>query len=130
MAAQSRNIVVGYDGSTASQRALDRAADLAGYGSTLSVVRVRRAGEPADAALEEARERLLTRQVQARYLEPCGEPAREIVAAAQALDADLVVVGRRSAIKRALLGSVSAGVVRAAPCDVLIVAGNRQATPR
>jgi nucleotide-binding universal stress UspA family protein len=123
MAAQPRRIVVGYDGSDASQRALDTAADLAGFGSTLAVVSVRRAGRAEHTTADRAREHLLKRQVQARYLEPCGEPAQEILATARALDADLVVVGRRGALRRALLGSVSAAVVRRAPCDVLVVSG-------
>ena len=40
MAARARKIMVGYDGSDASTRALDVAADLVGYGSTLAVVTV------------------------------------------------------------------------------------------
>jgi nucleotide-binding universal stress UspA family protein len=121
MPGRPRQIIVGYDGSEASQRALDAAADLVGYGSSLAVVHVRRAGSPTRVTLELAREHLLGRQLTARYLEPCGHPAKEIVEAARAVRADLVVVGRRNALKRALLGSVSAGVVRRAPCDVLVV---------
>jgi nucleotide-binding universal stress UspA family protein len=123
MAAQARKIVVGYDDSESAQRALDRAADLAGYGSTLTVVSVAPAGQGYEAGpLERARERLLGRHVTATYLQPVGEPADELVGAAQELDADLVVVGRRSrSLSRLVLGSVSAGVARQAPCDVLIV---------
>jgi len=40
MAAQPRRIVVGFDGSDAAWRALDVAAGLTGYGSTLAVVSV------------------------------------------------------------------------------------------
>jgi len=43
MAGQPRQILVRFDGSEASQRALDVAADLVGYGSSLAVVVVRRA---------------------------------------------------------------------------------------
>ena len=58
----------------------------------------------------------------ASYLQPVGEPAAELVDAARELDADLVVLGRRSrSLRRAVLGSVSAKVVRNAPCDVLVV---------
>jgi nucleotide-binding universal stress UspA family protein len=123
MAARARNILVGYDGSEAAVRALDAAADLAGYGSTLAVVSVgreRRPGGPRP--LADARERLLRRQVTARYLEPVGDPAATLVETAYELEADLVVVGRRkSALQRLVLGSVSAKVVRRAPCDVLVV---------
>lgn len=123
MSAQPRNIVVGYDGSDASRRALDAAADLAGYGSRLAVVSV--APHPVSengGPLADARERLLRRHVEARYLEPFGEPAEALVATARELEADLVVVGRRkSSLQRLVLGSVSAKVVRRAPCDVLVV---------
>lgn len=52
-----------------------------------------------------------------------GEPGLAIVAAAEELDADAVVIGSRGrgAIKRALLGSVSTHVVHNAPCPVLVV---------
>lgn len=123
MAARPQRIVVGYDGSGTSQRALLAAADLVGYGSTLTVVSVHpKAAPSAGKAIDQAREHLLRRQVSALYLDPHGEPADEIVGAARALDADLVVVGRAKRALRGLkLGSVSAEVLRRAPCDVLVV---------
>ena len=123
MAAQPRKIVVGYDDSESARRALDRAADLAGYGSTLTVVCVAMNGERFQAGpLDNAREQLVRRNVTATYLQPVGEPAAELVETARTLDADLVVVGRRSrSLRRLVLGSVSADVVRDAPCDVLVV---------
>jgi nucleotide-binding universal stress UspA family protein len=123
MAVRPRKIVVGYDGSEAGRRALEVAADLAGYGSTLSVVTVR-TRDLGPSIAQDARERLLRRHVEARYLEPTGEPAETLVETARELDADLVVVGRRdhNALQRLLmLGSVSAKVVRRASCDVLVV---------
>lgn len=120
MAARPNRILVAYDGSEASQRALDAAADLVGYGSSLSVVHVQPAGGPDGRLVERARERLLQRQVTARYLEPFGDPARQIVEAAISVGADLIVVGRRNALER-LSGSVSAGVLERAPCNVLVV---------
>jgi nucleotide-binding universal stress UspA family protein len=120
MADHPRQILVGFDGSEASQRALDAAADLVGYGSSLAVVHVRRAGGPAGRTVGLAREHLLKRHVTARYLEPCGHPAKEIVEVARAVSVDLIVVGRRNALRR-VLGSVSAGVVHRASCDVLVV---------
>lgn len=124
MAAQTRTILVGYDDSDAARRALDRAADLTGYGSTLTVVSVaRNGGAAARDALASARELLLRRHVPATYIQPAGEPAETIVGAAENLGADLVVVGRRSrgSLRRLVLGSVSDAVVRGAPCDVLVV---------
>ena len=123
MSAQPRRIIVGYDDSESAQRALDRAADLTGYGSTLTVVSVAPEGvRYAEGPLESARERLLHRHVTATYLQPVGEAAAELVEAARELEADLVVVGRRSrSLRRLVLGSVSDEVVRHAPCDVLVV---------
>lgn len=53
-----------------------------------------------------------------------GEPATEIVAAARAAEADLVVVGRRGlgGVTELLLGSVSQKVLHHAAGDVLVVA--------
>jgi nucleotide-binding universal stress UspA family protein len=121
MAAKARRIMVGYDGSEASVRALETAADLLGYGSSLAVVTVQT--ETVDGAqAAAAREQLLRRHVGARFHEPAGEPANELVATAKELGADLIVIGRRSRKPlRALLGSVSARVVLRAPCDVLVV---------
>lgn len=125
MAARARNIVVGYDGSEAARRALDRAADLVhGYGSTLAVVSVAdRDSSATERLLEDARDRLLARQVSAQYLDPVGEPADTLVETAGRLGADLLVVGRRdhNALQRLVLGSVSSRVLHRAFCDVLVV---------
>lgn len=52
-----------------------------------------------------------------------GRPAREIVAYARDKRIDLIVLGThgRTGVTRAILGSVSEGVVRLAPCLVLTV---------
>jgi nucleotide-binding universal stress UspA family protein len=122
MAARPRTILVGYDGSEAAQRALGAAADLAGYGSRLTVATVRTGAAAGDVS-QTARELLHRRQVTARYVEPVGEPAEKLIETASEIGADLVVVGRRSrnVLKRLVLGSVSADVVRGADCDVLVV---------
>ena len=126
MAARAKSIVVGYDGSEAARRALDRAADLVdGYGSTLAVVTVtgRDEDDATTATLDDARERLLARHVTASYVEQVGEPADRLVEAATSRGADLLVVGRRDqgALERLVLGSVSTKVLHGAPCDVLVV---------
>lgn len=52
-----------------------------------------------------------------------GDPTPAILAAAERLGADLVVMGRSEGgeLRRAVLGSVVAGVLRRAPCPVLVV---------
>lgn len=52
-----------------------------------------------------------------------GSPLTEIVRAAKDWPADLIVIGShgRGGIRRALLGSVAEGVLRHAPCPVLVV---------
>lgn len=60
-----------------------------------------------------------------------GKPAEEVLALAQELDADLVVVGSRRAgrIKRLIAGSVSERVVHRASCPVLVVCGGEGTWP-
>ena len=52
-----------------------------------------------------------------------GEPVAEIVKKASELDADLIVIGThgRTGLSRLVLGSVTEGVLRNAPCPVLCV---------
>ena len=52
-----------------------------------------------------------------------GVPAVEIASASERHDADILVMGRRSArsLRRAVLGSVTATVLRNPPCNVLVV---------
>jgi hypothetical protein len=64
-----------------------------------------------------------TRRIAADSPRTTTDPGDEIVSAARSLDADVVVVGRGrgNLLRRLMLGSVSAKVVRNAPCDVLVV---------
>jgi len=124
VAAQPKRILIGFDGTPGARRALETAVELLGYGSSLTVVSVGRDGERhARAVLDDAHDLLLARLVTAEYMERIGDPAQELVAVASELDADLVVVGRRGGPEeqRVEPGSVSADVVRRAPCDVLVV---------
>jgi nucleotide-binding universal stress UspA family protein len=59
-----------------------------------------------------------------------GDPAGQIRSAAEALPADLVVIGThgRSGFEHLMLGSVTEKVLRAAPCPVLAV-GKEQTAP-
>ena len=54
-----------------------------------------------------------------------GPPAGEILALAEHLGADLIIVGRRAGrVRRLMTGSVSGRVARGAPCPVLVVRGD------
>lgn len=138
-----KRIVVGYDGSQNSKRALERVAELAKIsGGRIKVVTVvdtapfvsfpdpgvytrliNSAKEDAEkmqsAALEKLKEGGIN--VEGGVIE--GSPADAILASASEFKADLVVVGRRGirGIKRFLMGSVSANVVNNSSCDVLVV---------
>jgi nucleotide-binding universal stress UspA family protein len=133
-----KRIVVGFDGSEHSRKALARAAEIAN-GATIAVVcaahvarLLRGAGmapvDPADAeartqALADAREYLEGRGIEGVYVEGHGNPADVIVQEAQESGADLIVIGTRghNAVQRVALGSVSTNVLHHAPCDVLLV---------
>jgi nucleotide-binding universal stress UspA family protein len=121
MSAQPRKILVGYDGTDSSVRALDRAIQLTGYGSTLTVVNVTNDGEPPGAVLDDARRRVRSRLLTASYVQRVGEAAEQLLEAANDIGAELVVVGRRTASTVPEPGTVSAAVVRRSPCDVLVV---------
>lgn len=130
-------IVVGYDGSEHSQRALERAYALAGEDDRLVVVvsaepRLRTGvtegahQDPSEfehraRAVADTRTRLAERGREAAMVEAYGDPGDAIVAAAE--DAGLIVVGSRghNRLERLLVGSVSTKVVQRAPCDVLVV---------
>lgn len=60
-----------------------------------------------------------------------GRPADEVANLAEELEADLVVVGSRGLgpVKRLVVGSVSEGVVRLAPCPTLVVRGGEGIWP-
>jgi nucleotide-binding universal stress UspA family protein len=118
VAARPKRILLGFDGTDGARRALAAAAQLMGYGSTMTVVRVRPDGASPDETnpLDTARDLLLRELVAARYLDRVGDPADEIVALARDIEADVIVVGRRGPSERngAGPGSVSADVVAAA----------------
>lgn len=135
-----QTIVVGYDDTEPSRRALERAADITkAFGAKLLVTSVapilvgagRSAGpiDPVDPPkehvkeLQDARAFLEGQGIEADYVPAVGEPADTIVDIAEERDADLIVVGSREAgiLERLLGQSVSDRVAHHAHRDVLIV---------
>ena len=135
-----KTIVVGYDGTEASERALSRAGDIAAaFGSSVIVTSVSpvmtgaaRGGgtvdpthppEKTDSVIAAGVGKLTERGLQAESVLGVGDPAEAIVELAEERNADLIVVGTRepSFFERLFGSSVSESVQRRAGCDVLIV---------
>ncbi len=136
-------ILVGFDGSPHSRRAVQLASEIAGRFQsilTIAVVRPYSGGEEVarlealvpigedgrtlTTILEELRERALAHG--ARKVEPVtlrGEVLDSLLDYLSRNPQDLIVVGSRglSRSRRLLLGSVSTGLVNAAHCPVLVV---------
>jgi nucleotide-binding universal stress UspA family protein len=145
-----KTIVVGYDDSDPARRALERAAELAdAFGARLIVTSVAELvpglvapvgptpelvppppiGPPLDTSethereLDAARRLLEGRNVACEFVLRRGPADEAILALADEVKADLIVVGTREPgfLERLLGGSVSEGVTRGARCDVLVV---------
>jgi nucleotide-binding universal stress UspA family protein len=130
-------VVFAYDGSPFAKRALRYAGHLGpGLEATVITVspvliegpRVEGSTDPERDAvegrrqLEDARRLLADLGVEAESVHTFGNPAAEILGAAEERGADLIVVGQRgrSAIARFIDGSVTERIVRHAACDVLV----------
>ena len=136
-----KTILVAYDDTEPSRRALDRAATLAeAFGSQVLVtsiaplhystprltLTVKERGEGLAAReedMQQAQAILQERGVAADALVARGDPASAIARLADEHDVDLVVVGTRElgALQRLLGQSVSQAVSRRVRCDLLIV---------
>jgi nucleotide-binding universal stress UspA family protein len=134
-----RAIVVGFDGSPAAERALDRAAELAGDRGRVVLVAANRqlesngvVDEPIldspsaaerDAVLDRGAAALRERGIDPQVIAADAEPAEALVQAARDIDAHMIVVGSTGSgyVARAILGSTAENVVRRAHCDVLVV---------
>jgi nucleotide-binding universal stress UspA family protein len=131
------NVLLAYDASEPSRRALDRVSTLMPNASVAvvsvaaPVYRAPNVAKFADkdeeerlrSALTEATTLLAESGIDARSAAPVGDPAAEIVRIAEESGADLIVLGARglNPVKRLVLGSVSTQVLHRAPCDVLVV---------
>jgi nucleotide-binding universal stress UspA family protein len=136
--AKFRKILVGYDGSEESERALNLSLALADAAQgRVMLLTVAQPPEPAtlveaEKVMEDAREHFELRlkrianaarengiDVETAII--VGHPAEEIINRAEQEQVDLIVVGRRgSSLFETLLGSVSERVLWHAPCPVLI----------
>jgi nucleotide-binding universal stress UspA family protein len=137
-----KSILIATDGSTSALEAVEFGLDLAEeHGAEVTFLYVAPALDPSVAAfgipaalphriddvdyaaLREAAEIATTRGIDVRTKVLTGLPADEIVAYADTIDADLIVVGShgRGAIATAVLGSVSRGVLHEARRPVLVV---------
>ena len=137
MAEDRPRVLVAYDGSDVSQRALQRVARFMSA-TEIAVVTVARPiyrdppytgyADPKDEeeqrrVLASARDTLEQAGISPTGFGPIGDPADEILATARSFDAELIVLGARSlgTVKRLVLGSVSTKVMHESDCDVLIV---------
>jgi nucleotide-binding universal stress UspA family protein len=129
------SVVVGYDGSEASRRAVERAMAVAEPGGRVVLVTASppsreleerigaRRARAADDLLDEAVKLCRGRDVHIATRIAHAEPADALVAAARDSEAALIVIGARgeSFIARALRGPIREAVVAQAPCDVRVV---------
>src|SRR5271157_119254 len=135
-----QRILVAFDASPHAEHALDVALSMAGdMKAKLYVVAVIRPPEPAESAefnavLEDTRERYercfapLRERARQKEIEletdiVVGHPAEQILHRADAIQASLIVLGKRShtILHRWMLGSNSERVLKYAHCPVMIV---------
>lgn len=135
-----KSILVAYDESEPSRRALERAAMLAeAFGSKVLVTSIAplvhslprvpatpervRPSQATPEDVDRATATLIERGIAAEGVEATGDPASAIAMLAEERGVDLVVIGSRGLgpIQRLLGQSVSQAVSRRVQCDVLIV---------
>jgi nucleotide-binding universal stress UspA family protein len=150
-------IVVGIDYSKTGELALEKAFDLArlqpgaephvvhvatAYGPLLRLdadedfrtVSLEQASQQLDAYVREKLNAFTSKYGTGGFQRVCthervGAPAEEVAQLASDLEAALIVVGThgRRGVRRVLIGSIAEGVVRLAPCPVLVVRPNASA---
>jgi nucleotide-binding universal stress UspA family protein len=136
-------MLVAYDGSAAARRALTRASEFATAADRVTVVNVmpvpgvgagiappNRERNRQRRLLEDARQFMSSRGLKTDAVARVGEAAAQILAVADEVGADVIVVGRRRGRTAHLLGSISSRIVRDANSDVLVVhTADREASP-
>jgi len=135
-----RKVLIAVDDQPVSVRAAEVGSDLArALDGEVAFIHVNDPGYPVDTGIppqilatraQEDSKALLAGFCQRLALPPStlqfvqtGGPAATIVKAAKEWPADLIVIAShgRTGMRRALLGSVAEGVMRSAPCPVLVV---------
>lgn len=135
-----RRLLVGYDGSKESEKAVDVALSFAAsVDASVLVLAVARPPEPSisvelEAVLDDAKEhfeegfkkiRELAKghDIELQTATAVGHPAEQIIHRAEVDGIDLIILGRRgrSMISRMMLGSVSERTLRYAHCPVMVV---------
>ena len=135
-----RKLLVGYDGSPQSEKAVDIGFSLAEcLDATVLVFAVARPPEPStsvelEAVLDDAKEHFeegfkkILQKARSNNIEvktdmAVGHPAEQIIHRAEVEGIDLIILGRRgrSMISRMMLGSVSERALRYAHCPVMVV---------
>jgi nucleotide-binding universal stress UspA family protein len=127
-------IVVGYVDTAEGRAALDRAvAEAAQRGARLVVINSQKGGaslgsETAvelDESLSDVHEHLHDTGIEheVRQLVRGADPAEDLIAVAEEVDADLIVIGlrRRTPVGKLIMGSNAQSILLDAPCPVLAV---------
>ena len=119
-----RTIVVGTDGSTTAEKAVEEASELASaMGASVHIVRaVSGPGGDPEGELERAAETARNAGVEAQTQIVRDDASEALISAAEEHDADLILIGNKgmTGARRFLLGSVPNDVAHHAPCSVLI----------
>jgi nucleotide-binding universal stress UspA family protein len=135
-----RKLLVGYDSSNESEKAVEVALSLADcVDASVLIFAVARPPEPStsvelEAVLDDAkehfeegfrkiREKAKRYEIDLQTATAVGHPAEQIIHRAEADGIDLIILGRRgrSMISRMMLGSVSERTLRYAHCPVMVV---------
>jgi len=135
-----KNILVAYDGSDPADNALEYARLVSKkFGATIEVISVVRrsligddveASADIDQGIRQARQAILRLRRRAtedasdiHFHTAVGQPADKIIARADSIDADLIVMGCRgvSAVERCLTGSTVRLVMSGSQCPLLVV---------